>query len=68
MALRKNTGKKMMGTKATLKELVKEAEKEAERMRGKIGEEKGLRTKILVLNYLKRLKVAKSDKRGEKEK
>jgi fructose-1,6-bisphosphatase/inositol monophosphatase family enzyme len=67
-----------MGTKATLKELVKEAEKEAERqmrgkigeekMRGKIGEEKGLRTKTLVLNYLKRLKVAKSDKRGEKEK
>jgi hypothetical protein len=37
-------------------------------MRGKIGEEKGMRTKTLVLNYLKRLKVAKSDKRGEKEK
>ena len=59
----------MMGTKATLRELVKEAEKEAERqMRGKIGEEKSLRTRTLVLNYLKRLKVAKSDKlRGKNE-
>jgi hypothetical protein len=38
------------------------------KMRGKIGEEKGLRTKILVLNYLKRLKVAKSDKEEKKEK
>ena len=38
-------------------------------MRGKIGEEKfnSMRTKILVLNYLKRLKVAKSDKSGEKK-
>ena len=41
----------MMGTKATLKELVKEAEKEAERMRGKTEE---INSQKVVLNYIKR--------------